>query len=104
MKHTYFVLNLRKGWKYLKYAMYAFQKQDKIVREVKDQQKISSLKCRFSLKIHASLYSRMLKPPLPRRQNPSSPKALLYSPIALAPQSSKHNKAPSLFRVSRLVL
>jgi len=29
MKHTFFVLNLRKGWKYYKYVMYTFQKHDK---------------------------------------------------------------------------
>ena len=80
-----------------------FKNKTKTVREVKDQQKISSMKCRFSLKIHASLCSRMLKhPPFPGIK-PSSPKALNYSPSHLLPQPSKRNKAPSLFRVSRLV-
>ena len=62
-----------------------FKNKTKTVREVKDQQKISSMKYRFSLKIHASLCSRMLKHPPLGRQNPYSPKALLSSPIALAP-------------------
>ena len=83
--------------------MYAFQKQDKIVREVKDQQKISSMKCRFSLKNHASHRTCMPKRPPPRRKNPFSPNPHLYTPTR-CPQLSKHNKAPSLFRVSRLVL
>ena len=81
-----------------------FKNKTKTVREVKDQQKNSSVKCRFSLKIHASLCSRMLKHPPLGRQNPYSPKALLYSYLSFTPQPSKHNKAPSLFRVSRLVL
>ena len=57
-----------------------FKNKIKTVREVKDRQKISSMKYRFSFKIHASLCSRMLNYPPPRRHQVLTPQRRSSTP------------------------